>query len=365
MDAYRIVAILGGARDYHAVDWYLAVKKANVCQVVFVTDMFSCEGMDAVLPGNEKVERLFIVDRFLFKNGGRWANVWRNLFKLIVLPVQVVAIKGVARRYPGILFHAHPMYYMLVCALAGVRFGGTPQGSELLIRAKKSRIYRLMAKFAMQKALFISVDSISMAEHVCQVQTMVKPVVVQNGVDIHAIQKVGKLRRSIILSVRGMTELYRTKEILINRDRCFHDVPISFVYPFFDSQYLSEVKSLSSVKDVFYGRVDKLKLYQLLAESILVISIPYSDSSPRSVYEAIFAGAAVGITSNAFVDGLTECMRKRLILLDLDREDWLKHAFDLALNIVSTPYFPSQEAIDRFDADISILKFSKSYYSNV
>lgn len=97
-------------------------------------------------------------------------------------------------------------------------------------------------------------------------------------------------------------------------------------------------------------------MYQIFSEARLVISIPLSDSSPRSVYEAIFCGAPVAICHNRYYDILPDDMKSRMILIDLDNPDW----FELALTeadvlIQSEPEF-SAETWDMFDQRASLKK---------
>ena len=75
------------------------------------------------------------------------------------------------------------------------------------------------------------------------------------------------------------------------------------------------------------GRIEKkIDLYKILNSTILAISIPESDSSPRSVYEAIFCGCAIATTYNQWIKSLPKCMKNRIIIVDLDNQDWLKVA---------------------------------------
>ena len=74
-------------------------------------------------------------------------------------------------------------------------------------------------------------------------------------------------------------------------------------------------------------------MYELLRNSIMVVSIPSSDSSPRSVYEAIFCGCVVCITYHPYYDVLPQCMKDRIIVVDLNNKSWFKNAFQKAKKI--------------------------------
>ena len=104
------------------------------------------------------------------------------------------------------------------------------------------------------------------------------------------------------------------------------------------------------------GRVDRISMYNLFFETNLVLSIPYSDSSPRSVYEAIFCGCAVGITYQPYYDLLPLCMKKRIILINLKEKNWLDSAYKKSKTILKYNYYPSRKAIELFDQRLSFKK---------
>ena len=55
------VVILGGARDFHAMDWYRAVRRiASDKHIVFLTDSFQAEGFKDLSSSNDSIEKLFI-----------------------------------------------------------------------------------------------------------------------------------------------------------------------------------------------------------------------------------------------------------------------------------------------------------------
>ena len=113
-------------------------------------------------------------------------------------------------------------------------------------------------------------------------------------------------------------------------------------------------------KDI--GTLDRQSFYKFLVRSKLVISIPRTDSFPRSVYESIFAGAAVAVTKSSYLEELPSCMLKRIIVVDLEKNDWMASALSLADNIISQPYIPSKEAFDMCDSSATILKISNTFY---
>jgi len=136
------LVFLCGARDFHAMDWYRSAEeqtpKENVC---ILTDLIAAEGFTKLVGKNDIVHKLFIIDRFLFKNQSTIGNIWRNIIKFIVLPLQIGLLKKFHRKNPDSIYHAHSMYYIWLAAAANVPFIGTPQGSDILLKPFRSKIF--------------------------------------------------------------------------------------------------------------------------------------------------------------------------------------------------------------------------------
>ena len=97
-----------------------------------------------------------------------------------------------------------------------------------------------------------------------------------------------KYKKKRLLSIRGIQSNYQLIELIRTNKKNKEVLPIDFVYPFKDSNYFSFLKKNLNPEDNFLGKLDKKNFYQLMSNALLTISIPDSDSSPRSVYEAIF-----------------------------------------------------------------------------
>jgi hypothetical protein len=285
--------------------------------------------------------------------------------KLIVLPIQILLLKRFAKKNPNTIFYAHSMYYLVLARAAKVNYVGTPQGSDILVKPIKSKFYKKFAVYGLMKAKYITVDSKNMQEGVKALVNL-NAHIVQNGIDISAIEQFQKennpelfQNRSGILSMRGFAELYRIKEILETRNSTNNEMDISFIYPFHDERYKTLCSKSFNEKDRDIGRVDRYKMYQFFSQCQLAISIPISDSSPRSVYEAVFCGAPVAISYNSYFETLPECMQSRIIIVDLNDENWLNKAINEADKIIKKEFVPSSVANDLFDQKKSFKKIEK------
>ena len=233
-----------------------------------------------------------------------------------------------------------------------------PQGSDVLIKPYKSKIYKYFSIKALRKGAYITVDSVKMQKHV-KILSGVNAVVIQNGIDIKTINKnhlkKNNVDREKIVSIRGFTSLYRIKQIIEarNNSRSNQRLGMHLIFPFKDANYYESTIGFLKKQDRILGRLDKNDMYKLLFESFLVISIPTSDSSPRSVYEAIFCGCAVAITREEYYESLPQCMRDRIIVVDISKQNWFDEAIKMAKNLLKFPYVPSKEVLRDYNQENS------------
>lgn len=342
---------LCGARDFHAMDWYKSAKENHRgLHVSILTDIIVGEGFERLITSQDKVAKLIILDNFLFKSQSSVGNIWRNFVKLIALPFQVILLRKFYIQHPSAFFHAHSMYYLWLAWLANVPFIGTPQGSDILIKPYRSKIFKWLSVRSMQCAIAVTVDSEKMSEGVKKISD-VSAHIIQNGIDIKAInlffENKNDKKKERILSLRGFTQLYRIDEIVKIRNLVNPLRSITFIYPFFENTYRDSINL--KVIDLDLGRVSRLEMYKILSQTQLVISIPYSDSSPRSVYESIFCGSTVAITYNLYYESLPICMKKRIIIVDLEDNNWLNKALLRSEEIIKEGFSPSEDALDLFD----------------
>lgn len=340
------------SRDYHAMDWFHQVKEiAGSFPVSVATDISSVAGdSDSLLHEGDNVVLLFDIEKFLFSKQSKFSDIWRNAIKLFFTPMQINRLRKLGKSSQGILFHAHSMYYIFICWLAGVKFIATPMGSDVLVRPFESRLYRYMTKKALRAASIITADSIRMQSVIRDLVDR-EAKVIQNGIDVRGISKylTSEVTRNEISSIRGFYENYQIHKIMDARAYTNEKDSITFIYPFYDENYREVIRKKMIKEDKDWGRLDKEGLYRLLAKSFLIISIPESDSSPRSVYEAIFCGCAVVVSYSPWLDSLPECMKMRIIVADLEDNLWLQKAIDRAGEIVAVPYVASKQALLEYD----------------
>ena len=351
------LTFLCGARDFHAMDWYRSAQEVLPKErLSILTDLISGEGFKKLITDEDDVEKLLILDKILFQSQSRLGKLWRNFIKLLVMPLQVFLLKRYDKYNPNTIFYAHSMYYLWLAHYAKVKFIGTPQGSDILIKPFKSRIFKYLSVKALKSAKIVTVDSEMMKKKMIEIAG-VYPELIQNGIDVTIIDRClsvqGEVRqkRENLLSIRGLVPLYRIEELLGSRNKAQDEskFPISFIYPFFEKEYKEKVLRQSVIGDRDLGRLDRVDLYNILIKSKLVFSIPESDSSPRSVYEAIFCGSAVAISHHSYYDNLPKCMKERIIIVDLGDPGWFEKSIKEAEIIIQKKFVASEEALDVFD----------------
>lgn len=349
------LVFLCGARDFHAMDWYRSAKELlNDVDISIATDLIAGEGFEKIIKPDDKLYKLLILDYFLFRNQSALGDKWRNILKLLVLPIQVFLLWLFSKKNPSAIYHAHSMYYLVLARLAGVNYIGTPQGSDILVKPLRSKFYYSFAKFGLLGAKHITVDSKNMqagVNKICSRDAML----IQNGIDIKFLKEItnnfsNNDERNGLLSIRGFTELYQIHKILDARNNStFGKSPITFIYPFHEDIYKAQCSKHLQPLDKDLGRVPRDVMYNLMLSAELIISIPESDSSPRSVYESVFCGAAVAIEYNSYYELLPECMKKRIIIVKTADKDWFDKAIISASEILKNKYTPSAEALKLFD----------------
>lgn len=364
MTKNETVIFVCDARDYHAMDWFHEVKSIAVnCDVFLATDISGDGNVPDLTKRDDKVVRLFNINKFLLKKQSAVADVWRNFVKLASTPMQIIGLRKLKRQYPDAIFHAHSMYYIFLCWLARLKFIATPMGSDVLVRPDESKAYRYMTKKSLQAAYIITGDSLKMQEKVKELSGRDSEVI-QNGIDVRMISSYinNAVPRNGVVSIRGLYPNYQIEKLMDAREQSNSHPAITFIYPFHEEEYRKSIQKRMRKEDKDLGRLPKEELYTLLAGTMLVISIPESDSSPRSVYESIFSGCCVAVSYSPWIHTMPACMQARITLANLEDTGWFDEVLNKAKEITAKPYVPSQEALIEYDQYESMKKVCREVY---
>jgi glycosyltransferase involved in cell wall biosynthesis len=237
--------------------------------------------------------------------------ILRVIYRLILSPF-------IARKFSKILgyinpdiIHAHSVQYGFFAAISTWRVPivFTPMGSDVIIIAQKYFIYKLITKIAFKRARVITGDSLLLQNSGLKIGARKEcNYIIQNGVDrtmFHPKVKKGLVREKygisnktkFVLSTRLFTKNYNIDQVIKSFSLVLESEPdsvLALIYGYRDENYYRYLLELLSkyLSNNFLdiGRVeyDKIPLY--LAEADIFVSIPKSDSSPKSVYEAMACG---------------------------------------------------------------------------
>lgn len=361
----REIIFIGDGRDFHAIDWYNTIKNTcDDCAVYYATDLLDSEGNEKLLKDGDKILDLINIDKYLFNNQTTFGNFWRNGIKLFFFPLQVRKLRKIRQTFPEAIFHAHTMYYLFICWLARLDFIGSPQGDEILIRPFRSKLYKYFAIKSLAAASNLIVDSENLKKGIFNLCGK-EADIIQYGIDVEKIQKTIAVnsKKDTVVSIRALYPLYRIHEIIESRNRCMPTQPLSLFYPFWEDGYRNKILTMKKPFDTDLGRFrTKEEMYSFLSTCIMVISIPESDSSPRSVYESIFCGCCVVVSENNWIQSLPECMRSRVYIVDLNSPIWFEKAFQYAKELVKNNFIPTENALNMFDQVKSMEFVAKKYY---
>lgn len=235
----------------------------------------------------------------------------RGLRLFLTLPRAARMLKGLIGRLQPHVVHAHGLrHYGLWGALSGFHpYVVTPIGTDAIIYARTHFLDKNAAKLIYKRCDVITGDSEILLESAIDLGVeRSKCHLIQNGVDrrmFHPNVDRSFLRQhlslptqaKIVLSPRALTKIYnidviiRSIPLVLKAEAAAHFV---FFYAF-GREYEHELVGLAyklgvsrSVTFLGYVPYDQMPLYAAGAD--IAVSVPSSDSSPRSVYEAMAVG---------------------------------------------------------------------------
>ena len=213
------------------------------------------------------------------------------------------------------IVHAHNLYQGFICSYlkSNVPVVFTPMGSDIIIHSQSNHIYKYMAQNAFQKADVVTGDSLLIQKKGYLVGAKSsKNYIIQNGVDSKKFYpKISKIRNALniddneflIFSPRGLDEIYNIKNILgVIKLLVEEDLKVKCMisYGFGESNLnsLKEHIKYLEIEDsiIWIGNLEYDEMPDYFNASDLVISIPSSDSSPKTVYEAMFCEKVVVVS---------------------------------------------------------------------
>ena len=230
---------------------------------------------------------------------------------LLALPWRVLFVRKTIRDIRPDVINAVNMEFGFWAAFSGFHpFVMTAQASEVIILPKKSKIAKWKNRF-----VFSFVDAVTADSEVCMQAAIWggapegRRHIVQWGVDFEKFNmKVDKsvIRDKlnlqgvpVIFSPRGFSEIYNIDTIIRSIPIVLNELPdAKFVFCYHFTTLERKLKRLVTELGIeesviFGGFVSESEMPYYMAASDICVSVPSSDSSPRSVYEAMACGVPV------------------------------------------------------------------------
>jgi glycosyltransferase involved in cell wall biosynthesis len=300
------ICYLARAKQLYFVRWYeYFINRGHEVHVVSGDD--SLINLDVEMPAGVNVH---YVPEIKLRN-----QVISFGYNLLRLPLIIKELKKIIRDISPDIIHAHQITPGgLWAALSHYHpFIITPMGSDVIIHARNKILYKFITKYVLKKADLITSDSITLQEAVFELGgSPEKTHIIQNGVDFKVFnskvdknkirKKLGLGNCPIILSTRGISPLYNVDSIVEAIPKVLQSFPDSkFLFTYVMQESIGEVKELVEKLDItnsvrFVGFVDHKEMPFYLATADILVSVPSSDSSPCSVYEAMACRTPVVIS---------------------------------------------------------------------
>lgn len=297
------ILFLGNSTSWHVVPWvnYFA-SRHETSLFSFIEPYKHSQELNNVFLINSNGVIGYVLKAFKIKT-----DFFYKFNRIISIPIAYIRISIFVKKNKIDVIHAHSVFYGFLASFltSGVPVVFTPMGSDVLVNPKKSRLYKYMTIYAYKKAKMVTGDSyILQKTGKLYGATEAMNHVIQNGVDQKIFfpkVKNPNLKKKynlnddeiIFYSPRQVEELYNI-DIIIESLNALALKGKNFKCMFSygpNSRYINSIK-LKIQKYNLENHIIWLPLlnHEEMANhynlSDLVISIPSSDSSPRSVYEA-------------------------------------------------------------------------------
>lgn len=272
---------------------------------------------------------------------------WRVVF-------QYKKVKALLKQIQPDLFHAHyATSYGITGALCGFHpYVITPFGTDILISAQRSKIYRMLLKYAFSKADWVNTLADHMSATVEKMGVNMKKVdSIPFGIDDEVFNDKNRVEdrsRFVITSTRNHEQVYNIPHLIhalaLVKDKIPHlEVKIAGGGSLTES-LKTLVNELALDKVVtFTGKIPQPEMVRLLNQTNLFVTVSLSDGNSLSLAEALNCGAVCIATDipanrqwithgqNGFLVAIDDVEGLAKLLLDAhtDYENFQKKASDI------------------------------------
>jgi len=238
----------------------------------------------------------------------------------------VLSFRRILREFGPDLVHAHWMPFATLAMLAGARpLVAQAWGSDVYLAGRR---HRLEIRVTLRRTAVAMADSADLLERLTQLgPKSMRTMLVNWGVDLEAFgvptdaeraavkAKLGLGPGPVILSPRGLKGIYNPAVVVSAFARVRAKVP--------DAQLVLKHGGVDELLDPGWrdapgvkvvGYLEAGEMVDLFRAAEVTVSIPSSDSSPRSVWEAMAAGSATVLSDLPWTRELIEDGRHALVV---------------------------------------------------
>ena len=230
----------------------------------------------------------------------------------------VLSFRRILREFEPDLVHAHWMPFATLAMLAGARpLVAQAWGSDVYLAGRR---HRVEMHVTLRRTAVAMADSADLLQRLEQLgPKSLRTMLVNWGVDLGAVRVPADAERAalkakfglepgpVILSPRGLKDIYNPAVVLDAFARVRAKVPdaqLVLKHGGVDDLLAPGWRDAPGVKVV--GYLETAEMVDLFRAAEVTVSIPSSDSSPRSVWEAMAAGSAAVLSDLPWAHELIE-----------------------------------------------------------
>lgn len=234
----------------------------------------------------------------------------------------ILSLRRILREFQPDLVHAQWMPFATLAMLAGARpLVSHAWGSDVYLAGRR---HRLQMRATLRRTAVAMADSADLLERLTQLgPKSLRTMLVNWGVDLEAFRVPTDAERAtlkrrlglgvgpVILSPRGLKEIYNPDVVMAAFARVHAAVPDAQLVLKHSGEDELREPGQPGVRAV--GRVEAAEMIDLFRAAEVTVSIARSDSSPRSVWEAMAAGSATVLSDLPWAHELIEDGRHALL----------------------------------------------------
>lgn len=299
------ILYLGDAGSWHNALWVQYFCQSDAHRVYLFSD-HNRSGSRARFPDNMTIIESGGLLGWLLNIGNKPFPKLRHINKLASLALFRWQVKRLIRKYNIDIVHCHTLYYGYLGAEipASIPVIFTPLGSSIIIHAQQPGLYQHMAKRGFARADMVTADSKLLQDKGIAVGAKTDHNhIVQFGVDQSLFYPKNSDFRAnnniaddclLLFSPRAIDDIYNI-DVLLQALALLKQQGVVFRCMFtyaFGNQNFAKLKAQAQALDIedcliWLGFLQYQDMPDVYNASDIVISVPSSDSSPKSVYEAM------------------------------------------------------------------------------